>query len=555
MTQATEVGTRESGPQRLALQLNASLAEKPRMWALALVTAGFLVRIYAASGTFLNSDEALHFSAANHVSWWETYRASLSLFHPPLLIFILHLWRALGTSELMLRLPSILAGMAFCWFGFRWLAIVFETDVAWTGFVLFLFLPSSIELSTEVRQYALLLAFLAASGYLFERALLTASASRMLASGLALSLAIASHFSAFLFAAALGVYAIWRLVVQRPAIKLILAWEAGQILALGLSYFFYVTQISQLGRYYSSAALSQGWLANAYLSRSYFVPGRVNPISFALGRTIGVFQYTFRQRAIGDLAFIFFVAGLVLVFRRSPASPLLSRRQLGFLLLAPFLLNCAAAFARLYPYGGTRHCAFLVPFAVAGTSVALVQLVRGRLALALAVALLVALVANLFTAKQFPYVAAENERKDQMRAAIDFIRHQVPPEEPLFADAQTSLMLGHYLCDQRPLVIDRSLPGYISYECGGHRVIASVTRYIFTARSFYDQWQDMTSQYHLNRGRTVWVAQMGWDTHVAFELANFPQFELKPHWFGTEIQLFDLKVGQAMPDPSLLPTT
>jgi hypothetical protein len=152
-------------------------------------------------------------------------------------------------------------------------------------------------------------------------------------------------------------------------------------------------------------------------------------------------------------------------------------------------------------------------------------------------------------------VAAENQQKAQMRAAIDFIRHEVPGEEPLFADAQTSLMLGHYLCDQSPLAVDRSVRGYISYECGNHRVIASVTKYIFTARSFYDQWQDMTSKYHLQRGSKVCVAQMGWDTHVAFELVNFPQFELHPHWFGSQIQLFDLTVGQTMPDPRLLPTS
>ena len=555
MAQTAEIRASEARLGRLAVRLNASLEENPRTWTAALLLAGFFVRLYAASGTFLNSDEALHFSSANHVTWSETYRASLSLFHPPLLIFLLHLWRALGTSELMLRLPSVLAGMAFCWFGFRWLGMLFRMSVAWTGFVFLLFLPSSIELSTEVRQYALLLAFAAASAYLLEDALKTNSAGRMLASGVALALAISSHFSAFLFATALGLYAIWRLAAKRFPMRLILAWGAGQILSVALSYFFYVTQIAQLGRYYSSAAIAQGWMGNAYLSRSYFVPGRVNPILFALGRTIGVFQYAFRQRAIGDLAFILFVAGLVIIFRRTPASAFLTRRQLGFLLTAPFLLNCAAAFARKYPYGGTRHCAFLILFAVAGTSVALVRLVHSRLPQALAAALGVALISNLFTAKQFPYVTAENQRKELMRAALDFIHREVPSGEPVFADAQTSLLLGHYLCDQHPLTIDRSVVGYISYECDGHRVIASVTQYIFTARSFYDQFQDMTSKYRFHGGARIWVAQMGWDTHVAFELAQFPLLDFEPHWFGTQIQLFALKVGQPMPDRSLLPAS
>jgi hypothetical protein len=520
-----------------------------------LLATGFLVRLWHASGTFLNSDEAMHFSAANQTSWWLTYRSSLAISHPPLLIFLEHIWRGLGTSELTLRMPLIIAGTAFCWFTFRWLSMLFEDSVVWTGFAFILFLPSSIELSTEIRQYALFLAFAMGSAYLLECALRKNSAMAMLFSGALLWLAIGSHFSAFLFAAALGIYAIWRMVKQHPSLPVIAAWEFGQIVALGLCYFLYVTQISRLGQFYGGASATQGWMGDAYLSHSYFVPGRVNPLLFIIGRTVGVFQYTFRQLLVGDLAFVLFIAGIVLVFRRQPASSGVTPRQLGFLLLFPFILNCTAALVRAYPYGGTRHCSLLIPFAVTGTSVALVQLLKNRLTLAIAVALLIALICNLITAKQYPYIAPNAQRIENMRAAMDFIHNQVAPGEPIFVDAQTNLMLGHYLCNQRPITPNRSVPGFVSYECGGHQVIASVTKYIFTARTFYDQWQEMVSKYHMQPGSKIWAAQMGWDTYVAFELANFPEFRLTPHYFGNEIQLFDLHVGQTMPDPSLLPTS
>jgi hypothetical protein len=108
---------------------------------------------------------------------------------------------------------------------------------------------------------------------------------------------------------------------------------------------------------------------------------------------------------------------------------------------------------------------------------------------------------------------------------------------------------------QRAVVPDGSVPGFVSYECGGHRVIASRTRYIFTARSFYNEWQQMVSKYHLQPGSKIWVAQMGWYTYVEFELENFPQFQITPHDFGPQIQIFSLTVGQTMPDPKQLPTT
>ena len=557
--QAQEIQTKRSFSESLRLRLlsarlDSSIRSKSALWTYALLGAGFLVRIGHASGTFLNSDEVMHFAAANQTSWLQTYKVSLAISHPPLLIFVLHVWRALGTSELMLRMPSILAGMAFCWFTFRWAGMLFEKSVAWMMYVFVLFLPSSIELSTEIRQYALFLAFAMGSAYLLERALAKNSAGTMLLSGVCLWLAIGSHFSAFLFAPALGIYAIWRMLSPRPPFRVMAAWVSSQLFALGLCAFLYVTQIRQLSQYFGGQDATQGWMGNAYLSHSYFIPGKVNPLVFIIGRTVGVFQYVFRQLLVGDIAFILFIVGLVIVFRSRPVSSRVTSRQLGCLLLLPFAFNCAAALARAYPYGGTRHSCLLIPFALAGVSVALAQLMKHKVFSGMAAALLISLVCHLSTAKELPYVAPDAQRSSHMKAAMTFI-DQLPNGEPIFADVQTNLLLGHYLCNQRPFVSDRSIPGFVSYECGGHRVIASTTKYIFTAKSFYDQWQEMVAKYHVQPRSRVWVAQMGWYTHVAFELANFPQFHLAPHYFGPQIQIFDLKVGQTMPDPSLLPTT
>ena len=538
----------------LSTPLDSSIRNKSAAWTYALLGAGFLVRVWHASGTFLNSDEVMHFAAANQPSWLQTYKVSLAISHPPLLIFVLHIWRALGTSELVLRMPSILAGMAFCWFTFRWAEMLFEKTVGWMMYVFVLFLPSSIELSTEIRQYALFLAFAMASAYLLERALLKNSAATMLLSCVCLCLAIGSHFSAFLFAPALGIYTIWRIFSHRPSPRVISAWVAGQLVALGLCAFLYFTQIRQLSQYFGGQDATQGWMGNAYLSHSYFVPGKVNPLVFIIGRTVGVFQYVFRQLVVGDIAFILFIVGLVIIFRSRPVSSRVTSRQLGCLLLLPFAFNCAAALVRAYPYGGTRHSCVLIPFALVGVSVALDWLLKHRASSGMAVALLVSAVCHLSTAKELPYVAPDAQRSANMQAAMAFI-HELPPGEPIFADVQTNLLLGHYLCDQHAVVSDRSTPGFVSYECGGHRVIASTTKYIFTAKSFYDQWQEMASKYHLKPGSKIWVAQMGWYTYVAFELANFPQFHLVPHYFGPQIQIFDLTVGQTMSDPNLLPTT
>jgi hypothetical protein len=540
--------------QSVLARIDSSFDLQRTLWTYSLLVLGILIRIWHASGTFLNSDEVMHFAAANHTTWLESYRVSLAISHPPLLIFVMHAWRVLGTSELMLRMPSILAGMAFCWFTFRWAELLFEKSVAWTMFVFVLFLPSSIELSTEIRQYALFLTSAMGSAYLVERALDKNSAATMLLSGVCLWLAIGSHFSAFLFAPAIGIYVIWRMFSQRPAPRVVFTWIAGQLLALALCAFLYFTQIRQLSQYFGGQDATQSWMGNAYLSHSYFIPGKVNPLVFVAGRTIGVFQFLFRQLLVGDIAFILFIAGLILIFRSRPASARVSSRQLGCLVLLPFGINCVAALLRAYPYGGTRHSCMLIPFALAGVSAALAHLVKHRHSFAMAAALLISLACHVSTAKELPYVAPDAQRSSHMQSAMAFI-HQIPAGEPIFADVQTNLLLGHYLCNQRLVVSDRSIPGFVSYECGGHRVIASTTKYIFTARSFYDQWQEMVSKYHMQPGFKIWVAQMGWYTYVEFELENFPQFQIAPHDFGPQIQIFSLMVGQSMPDPKQLPTT
>ena len=105
----------------------------------------------------------------------------------------------------------------------------------------------------------------------------------------------------------------------------------------------------------------------------------------------------------------------------------------------------------------------LIPFALAGVSIAFAQLLKHRFSLAIAAALLISLVCHLSTAKELPYVAPDAQRSAHMQAAMAFI-HQIPAGEPIFADVQTNLLLGHYLCNQHPVISDRSIPGFVSYE-------------------------------------------------------------------------------------------
>ena len=509
----------------------------------------FLLRLWKASGTFLNLDEAMHCLAASRPSLAEAYRAGLGLAHPPLLILLLNLWRRFGTSELFLRLPSVIAGTIFCWIFFKWLTRLLGPAAGWTGFVLASFLPPFVELSAEIRQYSLLLCFVIAAAYFLELAFAENSGKEMLLFFFFLYLSMLTHFSAILFAGAVGVYSLWRLFGAPVSRTVATIWIAGQAGALGLLAYLYTTQIANL----KDSASSQNM--QMLLANSYFHRGRDHLLSFIFARTFGVLQYTFGQLAVGDIAGVLFIYGIALLLNakrievegiNDPRAP--SSRQLGIFLILPFMLNCLAAIVDLYPYGGTRHSAFLLPFAVTAVSVALAKLTRQRLAYTWCIAFLVAAVCQVSGVPHRPYIPREDQRRAHMTEAIASIRQQVRPGDAVFVDFQTSFLLRFYLCPEVGYGVF-SASGLRQFACGGENIIATdAETNILTADTFAHRLDDVVRAYDLKSGQTVWVFQAGWDANLARNLQEkFPDFHnLQPESFGHNISLFKLIVGQPM---------
>ena len=541
----SELGSQSGGNQRSVswFETHSNLS------ALLIVTAALLVRLRAASGTFLNPDEALHYLLANQSSWFLAYRASLTNAHPPLLTFVLYLWRGVGTSELVLRLPSVIAGTAFCWIFFKWLSRILGPVAGFIGLILVSFLPPLIELSAEVRQYALLLLFLAGTAYLLERALEKNSAPVMLLSAISLYLALLSHYSAILFAAAIGLYSLLRVIACRPSPPVCMAWVMGQAGAVGLIAALYVSHISKLKGNYAAGTIN-GWLGN-----SFYRPGHENPLLFVIARTGGVFQYVFGQLAIGDLAFVAFIAGVALLWKEniSPARSNVSSRQLVALFALPFAIGAGASIARIYPYGGTRHSAFLIIFAVAGVSFLLVKFAKQQIALGITITLLIVAACNLFGKPHRPYILREDQSRMQMVRALGFIHAQVPQSDLIFVDYQTRLLLGYYLCPEQPVPFSAPVGSLEQFPCNGYRgVAAAPDLYIFTAENFLPRWNKLLRDVPLKSGQAVWVVQAGWEVDLAPELqSRVPEFrELKPQTFGRNITIFKLTAGRPVPGTS-----
>lgn len=513
---------------------------------------GFFVRLWAASGTFLNPDEALHFRLANQLSLALAYKESLTASHPPLLTFILYFWRKLGTSELWLRLPSVLAGVVFCWMFYRWLSNAAGKLTGMIGLLFVSFLPPVVQLAAEIRQYALLLAFLASALYFLDRAFQQESIANMAEFSICLYLAMLSHYSAFLFAAAVGIYALVKILGERPPVRVILTWSMGQLGALFLAGILYKTHLAKLGVGESRTVL-QGWMSEFFLRRSYFDPAQDNPLLFVTGHTFGVFQYVWGQLAVGVVMGLLFFVGVTLLLRGDRQSEdFVAPRSLGIFLLLPFTTAAGASLAHAYPYGGTRHLAFLVIPVAAGVSVALARLAAGKWERAFAVVVFSLTLCLAFGKSRGPKMERADQSRAHMTAAIEFVRQKIAPSDVIFTDYQTELILGHYLCQQRPIAFERAPATFDQFSCDGHRVVSRDYKgWQFWAGNFPEEWRRFVQIYRIKPGTMVWILQAGWNADLPEDLQQHgtelhdPRFES----FGNNIKIFALNVGATIQAP------
>jgi hypothetical protein len=517
--------------------------------AAAVVVAGLAIRVLAATRSYFNPDEALHYQLCNQPSLFLVYKASLTNAHPPLIYFLLYCWHFLGQSEWMLRLPSVLAGAGFCWTFYQWAGLAFGRAASWIGLILVTFSPAMVALSAEVRAYALLLFCIGASLYFLERALAGKSIRHMWCFSLFLYLSILSHYSAVFFTVAAGVYVLARISHSHLPRRIVTAWAAGQAGALAIYGFLYVTHVSKIKQ-------DEMAIWKAPFDKELFHFGRDHLLAFTGAQTSDIFQFLFENEYV-SLALLFaFLAGVVILLLRKRGSERDASRSwpLGILLLAPFLAVWSAALAEVYPYIGGRHTVFLVPFLVAGVSCLLATLL-GRRAWAIAVLLTLIVGATYTSGKIYePYIKPENQRRALMIEAMNHLRQSVPRGDLILVDYQSSLPLAYYLCGpKRIMPIDTLTTGDFEFGCEGYSIVALRT-WKLVHQTFPAQFEQMARSRGLKPGERVWVFQSGWAANLDTEL---PWFNLKyrcltPVSFGENITLIPFVVGMDMA-PALPP--
>ena len=477
---------------------------------LAALLAGFIARLVQAKEYFFNPDEALHYLLASQPSLGLAYKAALTNAHPPLLILILYYWGALGHSELMLRMPSVLAGTACCWLTYKWLKLIADRSTAVIGLLLFALSPSLIGLSAEIRQYALLLFFMSACLYLSERAIRDDSTLGMILFSLSLYGALLTHYSSLIFALTLGVYMLVRLYPYGKRIGLVAVWVVGQVGALALTAYFLITHVARL----KQSGMAQG-IADTWLRKSIFHPGEDHVTLFVAAQSLRVFTYLLSHGVGGTLALAAFLLGMVSLAKKPSLGKRPAPRELALLLALPFVVNCALALAGLYPYGGTRHNAFLALFGLSGAAIGLAAWRPARTWIRPAAIVVALALCNFFPAPP-PQIKAKNHKRVLMETAVESLRRSATDGSIIFADYQSGLLLGYYVCGHGVVQIFPPLPLFTRNDCGPYTgITAQPQEWKFYASDLPDQLATVAQLYNLAPGTKVWLFDAGWITDSA----------------------------------------
>ncbi|MEN9979428.1 MAG: glycosyltransferase family 39 protein [candidate division WOR-3 bacterium] len=474
---------------------------KPDAVALVLVLAGLVLRILTARGTWLNPDEALNYLIANQPNLTAVYRASLTNPHPPLYFFLLYCWRLLGTSEIFLRLFSVLASGGAIWFFYRWLKRAINSTAGLAGTFLFAFLPALVGNGTEVRSYSLMLLLATVSLMLLEQGVQENCWQAMLFAGLFSALAGAAHYSALWFSIAAGIYFLIYVFSRKLNSRVVAAGFTGNLSA-GLVYLLlYLTHLKNIRNSPMTRFAVTGWLKENYLQ-----PGE-NPLVFIGRNTFGFFRYLSGSDVLAIILLVLFISGITtLALSRS------GRRQ-ALLIVLPLLLMIAGAVAGLMPYGGTRHSILLGLFATAGIAgLGMVEKPVLKRMLPAGCGLL-ALLSNLLLSYRGQHISRADNRLDRMHRAIAYLQLKVPPGDTLFTDYQGSALLSYYLADRTQPVefFGRMTGDFREFDYGGY-LVTSIQDWDFNQhRHRFGALVDRLYQhYGWQPDRVLWVFDGGW---------------------------------------------
>jgi uncharacterized membrane protein len=233
------------------------------LWLGLIFVAGAALRFYRIDAMSLWGDEALQYEIASVGSLSEVIREAAAVANPPLSQIINFFFLQAGPSDFLLRLPSVLFGVASLPIFYLVATKIAPQRVALIATTLFALSPFHLWFSQEGRPYAQLLFFSLLSTQFLFAAIERGGLARWTAYVVAVIAGFATQvFMGFMFAAHLA----WVVTCHRDRLKPYLAAAAGIVLPfVWLLPFFIRSFTASIGRH-ERTGFSLGELAYTFFT-------------------------------------------------------------------------------------------------------------------------------------------------------------------------------------------------------------------------------------------------------------------------------------------------
>lgn len=324
-----------------------------RLVALGIVAVGLILRARGAAEYWLNADEGIYYSTLTWPSFQAFWREVLTNAHPPAFYLLLRGLGYLTWDFVWLRGISVVAGAATIWILWRVGRRLGGEGIpgvvaGLVGAGLVAFNPNAVVLSQVIRPYALLVLLLAGGLLSLLRYRVRRDDRSLMAYAALLSLAQLTHYSAVLGLAVLSVLLAHDLVAGRVrgrAAARALTAHAVPAVVFGALYLLHVRPA--LDSALMAEALGQGGWLGGWLIDS---PG-------AAWNSLVAFQEFHLSAAFQVRVAIVLLIAIVL-------SAATDDRTVAFLAGSALGVAILASAAGLYPFGETRHNAWLMVFTI-----------------------------------------------------------------------------------------------------------------------------------------------------------------------------------------------
>ncbi len=529
------------------IRFESFLSDHVDQAALFIIVSAFLIYFYYGTRYYLNPDEAFNFYVSKKLtglSVWGALGTSAAYdpAHPPLLVFLLHLFMKLWNSVFALRFLTAAFSAAALWFAFKWVQHTFGSVEALIALLLFAFSPAMVSIAYQLRDYAAVLFFICGAVYFLSFLLEKGS----LWSGVAFSLflygAILSHFSAAWIVITLGIYAAVFLLLKKPGWRIVALWGVSQAGAMALYAFLYITHVRGMLKSGYAEFNIQG-----FLKRRYFFPDEESLTSFLIRSNLDLFTYFSGGKLAGIIALICFLLGIIyILFKRSRGAENKGIRYVAIVLALPFIFGCMGAVFRVMPYGGSRHVSYLIPFASTAIALCFVRVFSlKRMSAALMAGVILV---PLWLTGSPPPSASPGMSSVHMREALKWLNESVKANEIIFVDDMTHHVLAYYLARDQE-TIEHSKQGTVyEHSIGNYRII-SMLPFSFSPENFEKELVAMSQSMGIRPGDFVWVMTVGWGGSKPFNayLAKYPLERIKEHLNFGPITLIQISIPRGLP--------